>query len=244
VDGSAADWPLTSSGVILGTVTFMSPEQTLGQPADERSDIFSLGVLLYWLLTGRCPFQGSVAEVLRAIRKDEPPAPASLRPGLPRALQAICLRAMAKHPDDRYPSARELAVDLRRYVQRSRRWPKRLMAACLLGLCSVLLMAGIVVRIYHGDGPPTEIEVPQGSRVWVSADGRTVDVRPGDAPAAPPDEAAVPASQTGWRSSRYDLYGSSYYPFPSTRRTGSQLAAYPEQPVSRSVRSSVSAPPT
>ena len=231
-DASVADVMLTSPGMIVGTVAFMSPEQTLGQPADARSDIYSVGVLLYWLLTGRCPFQGSVAEVLRAIRKDEPAQLASLRPGLPHALQAICLQAMAKHPDGRYSSAQELAADLRRYVQRSRRQPKRLMAACLLGLCSVLL-AGIVVRIYHEQGPPTEIKVSEGSRVQVSADGRTVDVWPGDVLAAPPDEAAVPASQTGWRSSRYDLYGSSYYPFPSRRRTGNTLAPYPWQPVSR-----------
>jgi hypothetical protein len=237
-ESSEADDPgagemLTRPGAILGTVAYMSPEQSLGQPTDARSDIYSVGVLLYWLLTGRCPFQGSVAEVLRAIRKDVPPAPASLRPGLPRALQAICLRPMAKHPDERYPTARDLAADLRRYVQRSGRRPRRLVATSLLGLFSVLLLAGVVVRIYHREGPPTEIVVPEGSRVQVSADGRTVDVRPGDGLMPVPDEAAVPASQTGWRSSRYDLYGSGYYPFPSKRRTGNTLASYPWQPVSR-----------
>ncbi len=230
-DQRGVDEMLTRPGAILGTVAYMSPEQSLGQPADVRSDIYSLGVLLYRLLTGRCPFQGSVDEVLRAIRKDDPPLPNRLRPGLPNALQAICLRAMAKHPDDRYPSARHLAEDLKRCADRCGRRRRPLVAACLGGLLpALLLMASIVIIIYHRDGPLTRIEIPKGSQVWFRADGESVEVTPPDAAAV---SGSSPATQTGWRSSRYDLRGSGYYPFPSTRPTSNTLATYPWRPVGR-----------
>ncbi len=230
-DERGADEMLTRPGELLGTVAYMSPEQSLGQPVDVRSDIYSVGVLLYQLLTGRCPFQGSVSEVLRAIRKEDPPLPTRLRPDLPSALQAICLRAMAKNPDERYPSARHLAEDLKSYADRCNPRSPRLVAACLAGLLpAMLLMASLVIIIFHRDGPPTKIETPGTNRVRLRADSEPDE---GTLPDAADVSGICPAAQTGWRSSRYDLRGSGHYPFPSTHPTSNTLAAYPWQPVSR-----------
>jgi tetratricopeptide (TPR) repeat protein len=99
----------TGSGHVLGTVGYMSPEQARGANVDARSDLFSLGVLLYEALAGAAPFRGETAlEVLVATTRDEPPPLAELRKDLPPGLDAIVRRCLAKSPDDRYPSAEAL----------------------------------------------------------------------------------------------------------------------------------------
>jgi Tol biopolymer transport system component len=101
---------LTRDGVVMGTVAYMSPEQASGKPTDHRSDIFSLGVVLYELLTGRCPFtRKSGAESMNATINE----PCSLA-GLPPRLRDILDKCLDKNPRDRYQSAADLAVDLRR----------------------------------------------------------------------------------------------------------------------------------
>lgn len=97
-----------------GTPAYMSPEQVRGnaKAVDPRSDIYSLGVLMFEMLTGRPPFVGPLFEVLKNILQAEPPLPRSLRPELDVAIEAICLKAMAKHPDDRYQTANEFALAL------------------------------------------------------------------------------------------------------------------------------------
>ncbi len=103
----------TRDGQILGTVAYMSPEQAEGLPVDHRSDIFSLGIVLYEMATGKNPFQRpTTVTTLSAILKDTPPAISELRP-LPPALDHIVSRCLAKSPDARYPSAAELRDDLR-----------------------------------------------------------------------------------------------------------------------------------
>jgi non-specific serine/threonine protein kinase len=105
---------LTAAGAVVGTASYMSPEQTRGETLDARTDIFSLGVVLYEAATGRRPFEGpTVLSLMHEIAVVEPPAPSRARPGLPRALDTILLRAIAKERDRRYASAAEFAAALR-----------------------------------------------------------------------------------------------------------------------------------
>jgi TolB-like protein/Flp pilus assembly protein TadD len=103
----------TREGVVMGTIPYMSPEQVSGLRVDHRTDIFSLGVLLYEMATGRRPFQGrSSAELASAILRDTPPALEEARPDLPDGLRGITARCLEKEPADRFPTAREAAVAL------------------------------------------------------------------------------------------------------------------------------------
>lgn len=103
----------TGTGLVLGTIAYMSPEQALGRHLDFRSDLFSLGVVLYELLAGRRPFDGeTAAEVLDQLLNHEPPALARFNPHVPPRLDAVVLKALAKDPSYRYHSARELYIDL------------------------------------------------------------------------------------------------------------------------------------
>lgn len=104
---------LTKTGMIIGSPLYMSPEQISSEPIDARSDIFSLGIVMYQMLTGRVPFPGDNAHsVMFGIVNEEPPKPSSLNPEVPDALDQIVSRCLAKKPDDRYRNADELADDL------------------------------------------------------------------------------------------------------------------------------------
>jgi eukaryotic-like serine/threonine-protein kinase len=106
--------PLTGDGRIVGTVAYMSPEQAEGRTVDQRSDVFSLGVILYEMSTGQRPFAGDTPmSILSSIIKDTPKSIADLRPGLPRELSKIVSRCLAKDVEDRYQSAKDLRNDLR-----------------------------------------------------------------------------------------------------------------------------------
>jgi hypothetical protein len=106
---------LTQTGQAVGTPSYMAPEQMDGEPATELSDIWSLGVILYEMLIGRRPFEGSGMELTQHICSSVPSSPRSLRPELSRELEAIVLRCLEKDPARRYLSAEELADDLARW---------------------------------------------------------------------------------------------------------------------------------
>jgi serine/threonine protein kinase/Tfp pilus assembly protein PilF len=104
----------TRSGVVLGTPAYLSPEQATSGAIDARSDLFSLGTLLYEAITGRTPFAGkSFIEIAANVLHVEPPAPSKVNPKVPRELDFIALKALAKKPAKRYQSATELIADLK-----------------------------------------------------------------------------------------------------------------------------------
>ncbi len=106
---------LTKTGAVLGTPYYLSPEQASGRSKeiDRRADIYSLGVIMYELATGRLPFVGqTTVELYNRIIHDEPIPPSKIKPQLTKALENVCLKAMAKDPDDRYPTAAAFADDV------------------------------------------------------------------------------------------------------------------------------------
>ena len=104
----------TQAGFVLGTLRYMSPEQARGQPIDHRSDIFSLGVVLYEMITGQQPFEGSTAlDTLHALAFEETRPVTAIRPNLPPSLQRVVTRCLRKRAPDRYPDAKELITDLK-----------------------------------------------------------------------------------------------------------------------------------
>jgi predicted Ser/Thr protein kinase len=104
----------TQAGFVLGTLRYMSPEQARGQAVDHRSDIFSLGIVLYEMVTGQLPFGGNTAlDTLHAIAYEETRPMTALRPNLPPSLQRVVTRCLRKRAQDRYPEAKDLVGDLK-----------------------------------------------------------------------------------------------------------------------------------
>lgn len=171
------DVTMTIDGQILGTPAYMSPEQAKGESrrVDGRTDVYSLGVILYQLLTGELPFRGTTRMLLQQVLNDEPRRPRSLSDQAPLDLETICLRAMGKEPGDRYPTARAMADDLRRYLQgepiharpisraeRAWRWRRRnpvvagLSAAIALIFCAGF--AGVAWNYWQAEVARRELE--------------------------------------------------------------------------------------
>jgi eukaryotic-like serine/threonine-protein kinase len=101
---------LTQVGMVLGTPSYMSPEQFMGQTVDGRSDLFSAGVILYQLLTGEKPFTGSLTTIMHKVLQEQPLPPSTLNVQVPPTFDAVVQKALAKRPDDRYQTGREFAA--------------------------------------------------------------------------------------------------------------------------------------
>jgi serine/threonine-protein kinase len=115
--GGDAEQTMTQAGMVIGTAAYLSPEQAQGEAIDARSDVYSLGCVLYEMLAGRAPFSGETALAIayKHVREQAQP-PSSVNADVSSALDAITLKAMAKRPEDRYSSAKEMQADLDRFL--------------------------------------------------------------------------------------------------------------------------------
>lgn len=111
-----ADMTVTFGGQIVGTPAYMSPEQATGSTVDGRSDIYSMGVILFELLTGEKPFRGNHRMLMQQVVNDEAPSPRRLNGSIPRDLETICLKCLEKSPARRYATAQDFVTDLRHYL--------------------------------------------------------------------------------------------------------------------------------
>ncbi len=152
---------LTQTGAAIGTPHCMAPEQAGGEQVDRRTDVYALGVILYQALAGRVPFQGTQVELVKKILMDPPPPPSSVNPGADPALEAVCLRAMAKAPAARYPTAEafaqavEVALGLRKGEDPAApaRGASRLL---VVGAAAAALAAGLGLGFVGGRAAPAE----------------------------------------------------------------------------------------
>ena len=181
-DPSSED--VTAAGDVVGTPMYMSPEQARGEPAGPAGDIFSLGLVLYAILTGRSAFEklsGRGADRLQAVRDAAIVPPRRRDPGLPRALEAVCLKALAARPEDRYASACALADDVQKWLAdepvtawrdpvsvRARRWMRR--HRTLVASTATVLVLSVV-------GLAGFTTILAGKNEELAARGRALDVK-------------------------------------------------------------------
>jgi WD40 repeat protein len=153
---------LTNDGAVMGTPSYMAPEQAAGNSAEAgpAADQYAAGVVLYELLTGTVPFEGPAAVVMHNAMHTPPDPPSKRRPGVPRDVETVCLKAMAKRPEDRYPDCQAVADDLRRWlegepitarrlspVERLARWVRKNPAAASAGSLLVVVAGLVVVAV-------------------------------------------------------------------------------------------------
>ncbi len=147
---------MTRAGEILGTPVYMSPEQVLGRPVDGRTDLYSLGVILYELTTGERPFRGeNLASIFRAITNDDPIPPDRLTPDISPVLSRLILKAMARDPSDRISTGKELAELLEQSFDSSPQQPdiqtssRKFSSILPILLIAIFLLTGAGLAVYH-----------------------------------------------------------------------------------------------
>jgi len=174
---------LTRTGAMMGTSSYLSPEQAQGRPADERSDLYSLGVVLYEMLAGRVPFRGE-SDVAVAVQhvSAAPPNPRTLAPGVSEALACVVMRALSKDPADRYQTAEDFAAALRR-ARRGQRDPGSGGAAAAAGATSPAGPRPRPVAPPPADAPPVTVSPAPGPGSTVLAAEAPTRYRSGGEPA-------------------------------------------------------------
>ncbi len=193
-----SDAHLTRTGNILGTPEFMSPEQASGKPVDARSDLFSLGCVLYLLCTGASPFRrASEFDTMLAVTEHAPPSPHDVNPAVPPAAAELVLQLLAKDPDQRPPTARAAAAALgalllpRQRPARSRRWIGWLVVVAAAAAAPAIAAIAVIPR------PPSNGKMPDAPRAGPVEQEAGV-TRPDSAspalPAGPADEAFCKAA--------------------------------------------------
>jgi len=164
---------LSTKGLVVGTPEYMSPEQGRGEPLDSRSDLYSMGVILFQLLTRKVPFdaESAIGIVLKHVT-EEPPKPSSLYPGVNAKLEAICLKALQKKKEERYQSARQMRTDLKSAIDPS---------------------ASSVALVSRGPSPSSpDDQRPIESAATIPIDLRAVTSAAREAPMAPTSSKVTP----------------------------------------------------
>lgn len=207
---------MTQTGQILGTPAYMAPEQAMGlKEVDARSDVYGLGAILYHVLTGLPPFQGSTSmEVLSRVLTEEPPRPSSIVPDLDRRLEAICLKALAKDPPDRFQSASELGAALEEWSPASTEALPTERRLTLLGTVAGLAVGvalGAILGLKAGKDSKagTEPSATAPSQVEIASSSPTPTLPPSPSPSPSsspspspsPSPSSSPSSSPGRRAS-------------------------------------------
>lgn len=204
---------ITDPGVVMGTVKYMSPEQASGRKLDTRSDIFSVGVVLYQLATGTAPFKGDTsALIFDSILHKEPASPGRLNPEIPAELERVIAKALEKNRDLRYQTIADLKADLQR-LKRDTESGMHLAApaaqaaakprpGAVLGMAGVLVLASIIFATVWYRSPPAKRQ-----------DGAALVIKPFTTysgnelhPALSPDGRQIAFSWNGEHEDNYDIY--------------------------------------
>ncbi len=186
---------LTQTGMVLGTPQFMAPEQAAGRTREvgPLSDVYALGAIMYASLTGRAPFVGAQLDVMLQVLEEDPVPLRRLNASVPRELETVCLKCLSKDPRKRYASARDLADDLRRYLQgkpvlarptgiaeRAWKWAKRRPAvASVFGVTALALVVLLIGALYYNAQLRRLLSTAQGAEQRADANAQVANVQRG-----------------------------------------------------------------